>query len=178
MRTGKTSHGVGMDSTRGMRNETSRTSWIVVADNSRARILACTPAEPRPRLMRTMEHAEGRLHGHELVSDRPGRTFASHTKAHGGHQTGGVRHAYSSEDDPRSHETESWCGSLADFLEESLRDYDNLVVVAEPRLIGRLNAHLTGSVRERVARTIERDLSWIEGEPLVDRLSSLIENDA
>src|SRR6476659_8771897 len=108
MRAHKTKTGTGVEQTYGMRVSHPSVLWVVVATNSQVKIFCKTKKNESLVLVQEESHPDGRLGGHELVSDRPGRAFQSHTQGHSGHQTGPLRHALSSENDPKEQASDDW----------------------------------------------------------------------
>lgn len=53
----------------------------------------------------------------DLTTDQAGRSFDSFSQSSGGHQTGGPRRAYSSEQDPKTHAVENFLREVSGFLE-------------------------------------------------------------
>ena len=177
MRTNKTKTGVDIKETQGMREYYSSVLWVIAASNSRVQVFNKLRRSEPLRLIHELAHPKGRLGGHELVSDRPGRSFQSSTQSHLGHQTGPLRHALSSHQDPKEQASDDWSRQIAKMLEEGLekRQYDQVILVAEPKLAGRLHAHLSQEIQKRVIATYEKDFGrWLSDSSLVDRLEALV----
>jgi protein required for attachment to host cells len=177
MRTHKTKTGTGIEQTYGMRDSHPSVLWVVVATNSELRVFSKAKKNEPLDLVQEEAHSEGRLGGHELVSDRPGRAFQNHTQSHSGHQTGPLRHALTGEKDPKEQASDDWARKIAGILETGLERnrYEHLILVAEPRLAGRLHGHLTAEIRKRVSATYEKDFGgWISESSLLERLEALM----
>jgi len=54
------------------------TYWFIVANSTRARVIAITGRQGQPTEIAAWVHPESRLHEQELTSDLPGRSFDSH----------------------------------------------------------------------------------------------------
>jgi len=107
-----------------------RKTWVVVADNSRARIFTVeTPSSPLIEID-SIVHPEGRMHDRDITSDLPGRGIGS----------GGSRHSYEDETDAKDHENMEFAKRIAGFLDDSRKGdrCKNLIIVAAPGLLGNL----------------------------------------
>lgn len=109
--------------------------WVVVADQSKARIF--TVNDPRGPLLQvgTLEHPEGRKHEQELVSDRPGRKFDS---------VGQGQHAMGTSVEPKKEEAISFAKQIADYLQSAHHEgrFNHLLLVAGPPVLGLLRSKL------------------------------------
>lgn len=134
---------------------TSRTTWVVVADGARARILAGDPAAGTLELVMPELVGRGREKGAELMADRPGRSIdSSHV---------GDRHAMEPPTDPKEVEKQRFVRQLAERLTEALTEgrFARLVLVAPPRVLGELRAVLPEKVRAAVVHEVDKDLTWV-----------------
>lgn len=109
--------------------------WIVVADQSKARIF--TVDTPRGDLQEVtqLEHPEARNKAQTLASDRPGRAFDS---------GGQGRHAMGTSVEPKEQEAIRFAKELAGHLQtaRTAGRYDHLVLVAGPHFLGLIRDHL------------------------------------
>ncbi|NOZ11875.1 MAG: host attachment protein [Gammaproteobacteria bacterium] len=109
--------------------------WVVVADQSKARIF--TVADPRGALLGLgeLEHPEARDREQTLTSDRPGRSFDS---------KGQGRHAMGSTVEPGKQETIRFAKQVADHVQAAHNEgrCDRLLLVAGPPLLGLLREKL------------------------------------
>jgi protein required for attachment to host cells len=129
-----------------------KTSWIIVEDGSRARILA--NEGPGTGLSVVAEHMapQARAHTADLGSDRPGRAFDSTTPA---------RHAMEPRVDWHRQEKERFIGKLAEDLGAAQQQFDRLILVAPPRVMGELHRRLDEPTRAKVAGELQKDLTWV-----------------
>ena len=131
----------------------------LVADGGKARLLRVTG----PRLHRelaeleTFENPSAHLHVHEMVSDRPGRSFEG--SGHGGGSASHVRHGVGEDYDPHITEIEHYVGRIADRLVglHRSKQLEALVLVAEPRLLGVMRAKLPAELHKLIVREISGD---------------------
>ena len=109
--------------------------WVVVADQSKARIF--TVADPHGALLHVgeLEHPEAREREQALTSDRPGRSFDS---------SGQGRHAMGSKVEPGKQESIRFAKQVADHLQTAHNEgrCDRLLLVVGPPLLGLLRENL------------------------------------
>jgi len=126
-------------------------TWVLVADASRARLFL----RQRDRTLveqQSLVSPEERLPERERVSDRAGRSFDSR---------GGGRHAMEPRSSSSDESTRRFAAELAQRLEQlcTAGQLDRLVLLAAPKFLGTLRAELNGTVKQRVALEIDKDLA-------------------
>jgi protein required for attachment to host cells len=142
------------------------TAWILVAHRSGAKLF-----ERRGRelsLLREIPHQEGRFQDKELGTDKPGRNFD---------RQGQGRHAVGSEQQQAAErETMRFVRELAGVLEDGRvhKLYSNLVLVAEPRVLGELRSAVTPQTGELISATQGKDLAWMEPQAMKDYLQDIM----
>jgi len=137
-----------------------KTIWVLVADGSRGRLFQVDRRERRLHLLREEESEAARRHNRDIMADRPGRSA----------EPGGGRHAMEYGRTPKNLEKERFVASIAGALHEdaSHNRFDELYVVASPKALGELRSELTGPVRQRVKKEIDKDLTRAE-EPELEK---------
>lgn len=124
--------------------------WVVVADQSKARIF--TVADPHGALMGVGElgHPEARDLEQSITSDRPGRSFDSH---------GQGRHAMSPTVEPGKQETIRFAKQITDHVQAAHNQgrCDRLLLVAGPPLLGLLRENLKTSSGIKISE-LEKNL--------------------
>jgi len=139
--------------------------WVLVADGSRARIVRNPAQNTRDRLPERIETAESNEdivfeaeHKplREIMSDKPGRSFASE----GARRSAMVYHS-----DPVRNQEKEFASTLIATLEERRQagEFDRLVVVAPPRMLGLIRQQLPDALRDVVTGEIAKDytkLGW------------------
>lgn len=145
------------------------TNWIVVADGARARILS---AKDRIRyhdlsVVDEMEHDN--RPSRDIAADKPGRTFDS-----GG--TG--RHAKEEQTDPHRHEQEVFAAQLVNVLDKKRKtgEFDALVVVAPPKMLGDIRSHMTSELSRMVISELNKDLTKVDVADLPNHLSDFLKS--
>lgn len=142
-------------------------TWILVANRAQARLFESPGPGKGPRLVREIEHPEGRLATHELGSERPGRSYDSH---------GPGRHAMGKEHDAAEQTAIRFAKRLSLLLEEgrTRNQFTKLVLVAEPRFLGQLRDALSRETATRLAASLDKDLPGIGAQDLARHLDSVI----
>ena len=124
-----------------------RKTWVVVADRSRARIFSVdSPSGPLTEI-EDLVHPESRAHDRDLTSDRPGRSSDNHVlgTAHG----------------KGDHQAHEFAREIADRLENGRvgAQFERLVVVAAPDVIGLLRKTMNGPLQKTVCREVLKNLT-------------------
>jgi len=130
-----------------------RKTWVIVADNSRARIFTAeTPSSPLIEVD-SIVHPEARMHDRDITSDLPGR----------GSGTGGSRHSYETETDAKDHENVGFAKRIAGFLDDARKSdkFKQLIIVAAPSLLGNLRGGLNDQTRKMVSLELDKNLSQL-----------------
>jgi protein required for attachment to host cells len=124
--------------------------WVIVADQSKARIF--TVSDPHGALLDVGElnHPEARDREQTLTSDRAGRSFDSQ---------GQGRHAMGSEVEPTKQEAIRFAKEITDHVEAAHNkgECERLLLVAGPPLLGLLREDLK-SVSDLNISEIEKNL--------------------
>ncbi len=123
----------------------------MIADGARARIVRSPAAggnDEANELVFEIDHKSLR----EIMSDRPGRSFASH---------GTRRSAMEYASDPEKEQEERFAGLLLEELEHRLSagEFDQLTIVAEPRMLGNLRHKISPALRHVVVAEFAKDLT-------------------
>jgi len=110
--------------------------WIVVADQSKARIFTVDDSRGPLREIESLEHPEGRERIQDLTTDLPGRAFDSSGV--------GGRHAMGTSVDPRQQEAIRFAKQIAELVRTGCTEgrCDRLFLVAGPQFLGLLREHL------------------------------------
>lgn len=143
-------------------------TWILVAHRAGARLYKSRGPGAELVLLDSMDHPQGRALDREIDSDRPGRLFKLGSPA---------RSAIDPERDSHEVIAEAWARQLATTLEHgrTAGEFDNLILVAEPKFLGKLNAALDPVTVKMVVATLRKDLSNIADRDLGKHLGDLME---
>lgn len=141
------------------------TTWIVVADEGRARILAQPQRGAELQEMEELTDAAAHAREADLQRGPHGR------RAHSG--VGPVSSITTSAGaDPLEREADLFARRVAEFLSQALQQqrFGALHIAAAPRFLGRLREHLSPQVQQTVAQEINKDLLQFKGRELAQRV--------
>jgi len=127
------------------------TTWVLVADNSRARFFATEKATSSLREVRDLLNPEARLREGELVSDKPGRDRNPGAGAHG----------FGSDASHKQEGAERFAWEVCNELESARNGgaFRKLYVVAAPQFLGLLRKHQSSSLKQMVAGEVDKNLT-------------------
>ena len=144
------------------------TTWIVAADESRARVLQVARPEKRLDEIENLLNPEARLQDRELQSDAEPR-FSGHggVGKPGSAPTGGP----ASDRETRGaveHSARTFAREVGRYLEKARVEhrFDELVLVAPPKFLGALRKELDKEVAKLVKDELPKDLSWFKAREL------------
>jgi protein required for attachment to host cells len=141
-------------------------TWVLVADNSRARFFAADRSAGPLTEIRDLTHPEARLHEGDLVTDKSGR---DRNPGMGGHGLG--TEAARKQDGAERFALEV-CAEL-----ESARNCGSLkklYVVAAPGFLGLLRKHQSPALRQLVAGEVDKNLSTKDGPTIRKHLPDFL----
>ncbi len=129
-----------------------KSTWVVVADSTRARILKADNAVGPLSELETLVHPESRLHERDLISDAPGRAFD---------RAGQGRHAMGQQVSPKEHEIEAFTRQVAERLDHAREngELEQLIIVAPPSVLGKLRKALPQEVSRLVTLEVDKNLT-------------------
>ncbi|MGK4003421.1 host attachment protein [Sorangium sp. So ce1036] len=166
-----------------MATKAARKTWILVSDASRAQLYREEPAGKGFTLLESYDHEESRARVRDLMADAAGRKPNGTPGGNGlipgaGGGAGATylgRPGAAPDTDPKEVEAQKFAHELADVLERGLNDhaYDALVLIAPPQFLGLLRATVTKQVSHRIESSVDKDLSWLDGPRLTERLREL-----
>jgi protein required for attachment to host cells len=136
---------------------------IVVADQAEAIFYNLTSLKARPIEVARLRNAAAREHTHELVTDRPGRTYES---------VGGQRHAVGDEPDLRRQLAERFAREIAGQLDADRREsaFQQLILVAGAPFRSVLRGELSEATKGCIVYEVPKDLVHSHLEVLLDYL--------
>lgn len=135
------------------------TTWIIAADESRARVLQVTGREQHLTEIEDLVNPAGRLQEKELVTDaeprfsgRPDGGPASDREAQG----------------VVDHSVNVFAREVGRYLDKARIEsrYDQLVLVAPPKFLGALRKELHKEVEKLVADELPKDLAWFNAREI------------
>lgn len=145
----------------------SITTWIVISDGARARIV-CNDGpghglKALPDLTFEAEHQETQ----EIMADKQGRVFD---------RQGPGRHAMEIPNDPKRLAKQYFARVIAKFLHEKLQQnaFDRLIVFAAPTTLGDLRAAFSEKVKAKIKAEVPKDLTRIPNDELAPHLVDIL----
>jgi protein required for attachment to host cells len=123
---------------------------VVVADEREANFFDLANAQAAPAARGELRNEAAALHDSEMETDRPGRRFGG---------TAGHRHAVDGERSTKRHEAEQFAREVARTLDlaRARNEFDRLVLIAAPRMLGLLREALPTPSRSVVAAEVAKD---------------------
>jgi protein required for attachment to host cells len=145
-------------------------TWLIVADNSRARIFAMESRTSPITEIKTIVHTEARLHEQKMTSDLPGRASS---------KSGGTGHAYQDETSPKDQENINFAKEIANELDSARKGnkFKQFVLVAAPGFLGNLRNQMNAQTQKLSCFELAKNLSHLDAvdirHHLPERLPSL-----
>lgn len=135
------------------------TTWIVAADESRAKVLQVTGREERFTEVEDLVNPAGRAMDRELQTDAEPRF---HGRAGGGPGSDPERQG------AVEHSVHTFAREVGRYLDKARVDqrFDQLVLVAPPKFLGALRKELHKEVEKLVADELPKDLSWLNAREI------------
>jgi protein required for attachment to host cells len=124
---------------------------VLVANASQADIYSREKTHSPLELLRSINQPEARAKEQDLVSDAPGRAFDS---------AGQGRHALESVQTEKNHRRAAFARQIAALLDEGRQsnNYQQLIIIAAPALLGELRAQLNPATRKLVTTELDKDI--------------------
>ena len=138
-----------------------KTTWIIAADASRARILQVMDRDARLAEVEDFLNPEGRAHDRDLISDGHPRSNGTKGPASDREEMKATEHA-----------TELFVKRVSAYLDKARNDhrYDRLHLVAAPKFLGQLRKELGKEVQKLVTDELPKDLTWLDTRGLEAKL--------
>jgi protein required for attachment to host cells len=144
-------------------------SWVLVADGARARILRDVPMSGAiSETIEEIEFSAPHQALRDIMSDKPGRSFES---------TGARRSAMEYHSDPVDQHEQDFADRLAETLDAHRRDkaFTRLVVVASPKMLSHLRKAFPKALADTVFAEAPKDLTKLPKLELLDAVRELME---
>lgn len=145
-------------------------TWLVVADNSRARIFTMETRSSPINEIESIVHTEARLLEQDMTSDLPGRASGNR---------GGAGHAYQDETSPKEQENLNFAKQVANELDAARKanKFKQFVLVAAPGFLGNIRNQMTPQTQKLVCFELAKNLAHLNADDirshLPERLPSL-----
>ena len=138
-----------------------RKTWFIIADGGRARFVE-RDEQGAYRTISSFVSTELKASSRDLATERPGRVHESATTA---------RHAIEPKTDPKEAAKEDFVRYVAEQVQSAQENFDDLVLVAPPRVLGQLRETLAKSVADAVTWDLAKDLTKVPDHELSEHLS-------
>lgn len=141
-------------------------TWVIIANRAGVRIYSRVGYRRQLRLIDEKSCPRGRLKTGELISDRPGQSFYSDSSR---------RHFFSSEHDAQDQVAQAFVKKIALFLKKSWGEnlFDRLVLIAEPRFLGKLRKALGPRLRNKLIGVLDKELIGVSERQLLNYVKEL-----
>lgn len=159
------------------RSPRSHTTWIAVADNTRARIFLSRTDQPL-RELEDLIQAQSGLDDHARHTEARGHYGSAGLAGSGSPGHHGTIHGSGHSADPRTSTDDKletqFARQLAQRLENARREgaYEHLILIAAPRFLGRVRTQLSPQVTRQLAHTMAKDLSKLSVTDIESRLQA------
>ena len=128
------------------------TTWVLVADNSRARFFAADKSANTLDELRDLTYPEARLHEGDLVTDKSGRDR---------NPNAGAAHGVSADSSQKQEGAERFAQMVCDELESARNRgaMNKLYVIAAPAFLGMLRKHQSPALKQLIAGEVDKNLA-------------------
>ncbi|HET8936470.1 MAG TPA: host attachment protein [Polyangiales bacterium] len=132
-----------------------KSTWFLIARRSGATIFSNHGRGTALSVVTEIENPDGKLQSSQMETDRPGRSFD---------RAGYGRHGLASDESAREHVEHVFAKRLADLLDKKRCEnvYDQLVLVAGPRLLGELRSALSTATQRLVKLEVNKEINATE----------------
>ncbi len=140
-----------------------KSTWLVVADNSKARIFSVDSRMGPIEEIDSIEHAEARLHEQSMTSDLPGRSNG---------KGGAGGHAYQDEISTKEQENINFARKIASELDAARKNnkFKQFILVAAPGFLGNLRNQLNTQTKKLACFELAKNLSYLNAKEIRDHL--------
>jgi len=141
--------------------------WVLVANSGQARVLEMRRKPYEFQQVTELVSEAQHLTSKEIVSDASGRVY---------HTQGPGTHAMNPRSDPHENAEEQFSRSLAQKMEKAARlgRFDQMLIVADPKTLGRLRQQMTKGLADKVERGVSLDLVGLPLSQLETRLRDVL----
>ncbi len=139
-------------------------TWLVVADNSKARIFEVDSHSGPIVELETIVHTQSRLHEQDMTSDLPGRR--------GGGINGSGGNVYEAENSPKEQESINFAREVANEIEDGRKNnkFKQVMLVAAPGFLGNLRNALSVQAKKVISFELAKNLSQLRADKIREHL--------
>jgi len=145
----------------------AKVTWILIADGAQARVLENDGPGKGLTPVKGLKFSQEPLRNQDIVTDRPGRSFAS---------VGSGRSGYEPEVSPVDQREARFVGTLVAELEEHYRTgaFKRLIIAADPTSLGTIRNSLSKQLQEAVLAELPKDLTNIPTIKLASHFDEIL----
>lgn len=138
---------------------TKHTTCVAVLNSNECRIFSFSKKNQELVLLKEISHPENKGRNEDLVSDRPGHYD---TSSHAGG-------SYAQHTDPKDVKIDQFALEIDKWLAQGRthQQYEQLVIIAPPKMIGHLSQHLNKNVEKLITQYIQKDLVFFKEHELL-----------
>ena len=140
-------------------------TWILVANGTHARMLLNEGQGKGLSQIKSSDIGIPKPESLEPSVDRPGRVYESF---------GTTRHAVEVSDAPHTKSKRMFAHQLAENLERNIDQFDRLIMIAAPVVLGALRDAITPAVETKVHAAIAKDLTKTPTDKITEHLADTI----
>ncbi|MBA4142386.1 MAG: host attachment protein [Nitrosospira sp.] len=136
------------------------TTWILIADSSRARIFEKKGREKNLQEIEDFVNPAGRAASNELRTDERGRFYGRGEQYHG--------HTADPSVFPVEHENEMFSHTVTKYLDDARKTqrYEHLYLIAAPKFLGLIRGNLGEEVKKMVEGELHKDISTLKSREI------------
>lgn len=133
-----------------------QTTWIVAADEHRARIFEVEGVESNFHEIEDFINPEGRMREQDLTSDAKGRYFGKGERVMG--------HTAEPNVSKTQHEQDMFAKQISDYLDKARMEhrYDKLRVIAFSKFLGMLRKNMSKESQRLVVDEVSKDITGFD----------------
>jgi len=141
--------------------------WVLAANSGQARIFELQRIPYHFNQVSELVSETQHLSNKDLVSDASGRVY---------HTQGPGTHSMEQRSDPHENAEVLFTRGLADTLEKArrLNRFEQLLIIADPRTLGRLRRYVSKPLADRVAEEVALDLLSLPQAQLEQRVRKIM----
>lgn len=138
-------------------------TWVIIANTNSCRIFAYETNPKKLTLVEGLTHPDSKLRNVDLVSDGPGK-YRSFTH---------IGSSFDPRETAHQNEINSFAREIASKLNAAKKkeDYKDLILIAQPHMIGLLHQHLDHHVMQCIKDNINKDYTKLSEKELFDKLN-------
>lgn len=145
-----------------------KSTWIIVADNTRARIFTADSPSSALNEIEDFTHTESRLHDKDMTTDLPGKIKSAD----------GGGHAFEQPTDPKKHEADNFAHQVAQHLAaaHNANKFEQLLIIAEPSFLGLLRNRLAEHIKTHICFELDKNITHQSAENIRKHLPEYLPN--